>query len=196
MARLRYTQDRNLFRGQQCTRGAFAGANEGGEAAAGGGGHRQVVGGAGGVLHPRAGLRPRAISVRSRGVPRPLVRRRRQQPRPARRSIGGRVPGHVRGPRPHDRRAAGPPPRPQRGAGLDVVLRPTKSVSILYGLGDAATGRAVLAAHHAGVAEAVAYLDDQLGTRRGHAGHEPVHRRIGPGSSSGPVSAGPRPTRP
>ena len=41
---------------------------------------------------------------------------------------------------------------------FDVVLRPTKSVSILYGLGDAATGRAVLDAHHAGVHEAVAYL--------------------------------------
>jgi conjugative relaxase-like TrwC/TraI family protein len=39
---------------------------------------------------------------------------------------------------------------------FDVVLRPTKSVSILYGLGDAATGRAVLDAHHAGVAEAAA----------------------------------------
>jgi conjugative relaxase-like TrwC/TraI family protein len=57
---------------------------------------------------------------------------------------------------------------------FDVVLRPTKSVSILYGLGDAATGRAVLAAHHAGVAEATAYLDGHLGTRRGHGGHEHV----------------------
>jgi conjugative relaxase-like TrwC/TraI family protein len=46
---------------------------------------------------------------------------------------------------------------------FDVVLRPTKSVSILYGLGDPATGRAVLAAHHAGLAEAVAYLDEHLG---------------------------------
>jgi conjugative relaxase-like TrwC/TraI family protein len=55
-----------------------------------------------------------------------------------------------------------------------VVLRPTKSVSILYGLGDPATGRAVLAAHHAGVAEAVAYLDTHIGTRRGHGGHEHV----------------------
>jgi conjugative relaxase-like TrwC/TraI family protein len=53
---------------------------------------------------------------------------------------------------------------------FDVVLRPTKSVSVFYGLGDAATGRAVLAAHHAGVREAVAYLDGHLGTRRGHAG--------------------------
>jgi hypothetical protein len=47
-----------------------------------------------------------------------------------------------------------------------VVLRPTKSVSILYGLGGPATGRAVLGAHHAGLAEAVAYLDEHLGARR------------------------------
>jgi putative transcriptional regulator len=56
--------------------------------------------------------------------------------------------------RPHGRNAV---------PAFDVVLRPTKSVSILYGLGDAATGRAVLAAHHAGVSEATAYLDDHLG---------------------------------
>jgi conjugative relaxase-like TrwC/TraI family protein len=55
-----------------------------------------------------------------------------------------------------------------------VVLRPTKSVSILHGLGDAATGQAVLAAHHAGIAEAVAYLDTHIGTRRGHAGVQHV----------------------
>jgi conjugative relaxase-like TrwC/TraI family protein len=58
--------------------------------------------------------------------------------------------------------------------GFDVVLRPTKSVSILYGLGDSATGRAVLAAHHAGLAEAVGYLDEQLGARRGHGGVQHV----------------------
>jgi conjugative relaxase-like TrwC/TraI family protein len=57
---------------------------------------------------------------------------------------------------------------------FDVVLRPTKSVSILYALGDRATGRAVLAAHHAGLAEAVAYLDDHIGARRGHGGAEHV----------------------
>jgi conjugative relaxase-like TrwC/TraI family protein len=57
---------------------------------------------------------------------------------------------------------------------FDVVLRPTKSVSILYGLGDAATGRAVLSAHHAGLAEAVAYLDGHLGARRGHGGVQHV----------------------
>src|SRR5215207_4169018 len=57
---------------------------------------------------------------------------------------------------------------------FDVVLRPTKSVSILYGLGDPATGRAVLQAHHAGLAEAVAYLDGHLGARRGHGGVQHV----------------------
>jgi conjugative relaxase-like TrwC/TraI family protein len=57
---------------------------------------------------------------------------------------------------------------------FDVVLRPTKSVSILYGLGDAATGRAVLDAHQVGVREAVAYLDGHLGTRRGHGGVQHV----------------------
>jgi conjugative relaxase-like TrwC/TraI family protein len=67
--------------------------------------------------------------------------------------------------RPHGRNAV---------PAFDVVLRPTKSVSILYGLGDAATSWAVLAAHHAGVAEATAYLDEHLGTRRGHGGREHV----------------------
>ena len=57
---------------------------------------------------------------------------------------------------------------------FDVVLRPTKSVSILYGLGDPATGRSVLAAHHAGLAEAVGYLDGHLGARRGHGGVQHV----------------------
>jgi conjugative relaxase-like TrwC/TraI family protein len=67
--------------------------------------------------------------------------------------------------RPHGRNAV---------PAFDVVLRPTKSVSILYGLGDATTGRAVLAAHHAGLAEAVAYLDEHLGVRRGHGGVQHV----------------------
>jgi conjugative relaxase-like TrwC/TraI family protein len=67
--------------------------------------------------------------------------------------------------RPHGRNAV---------PGFDVVLRPTKSVSILYGLGDPATGRAVLRAHHAGLAEAVAYLDEHLGARRGHGGVQHV----------------------
>ena len=67
--------------------------------------------------------------------------------------------------RPHGRNAV---------PAFDVVLRPTKSVSILYGLGDPAIGRAVLAAHHAGLAEAVGYLDEHLGARRGHGGVEHV----------------------
>jgi conjugative relaxase-like TrwC/TraI family protein len=67
--------------------------------------------------------------------------------------------------RPHGRNAV---------PAFDVVLRPTKSVSVLYGLGDPVTGRAVLAAHHAGLAEAVGYLDEHLGVRRGHGGHEHV----------------------
>jgi conjugative relaxase-like TrwC/TraI family protein len=67
--------------------------------------------------------------------------------------------------RPHGRNAV---------PAFDVVLRPTKSVSILYGLGNPATGRAVLAAHHAGLAEAVAYLDEHLGARRGHGGVQHV----------------------
>jgi conjugative relaxase-like TrwC/TraI family protein len=67
--------------------------------------------------------------------------------------------------RPHGRNAV---------PGFDVVLRPTKSVSILYGLGDPATNRAVLAAHHAGLAEAVAYFDEHLGARRGHGGVQHV----------------------
>jgi conjugative relaxase-like TrwC/TraI family protein len=60
---------------------------------------------------------------------------------------------------------------------FDVVLRPTKSVSVLYGVGDAVTGRAVLQAHHAGVAEAVGYLDGHLGARRGHGGVRHVQGR-------------------
>jgi conjugative relaxase-like TrwC/TraI family protein len=67
--------------------------------------------------------------------------------------------------RPHGRNAV---------PAFDVVLRPTKSISILYGLGDPAIGRAVLTAHHAGLAEAVAYLDEHLGARRGHAGVQHV----------------------
>jgi conjugative relaxase-like TrwC/TraI family protein len=67
--------------------------------------------------------------------------------------------------RPHGRNAV---------PAFDVVLRPTKSVSILYALGDPATDRTVLQAHHAGLAEAVAYLDQHLGTRRGHGGIQHV----------------------
>jgi conjugative relaxase-like TrwC/TraI family protein len=57
---------------------------------------------------------------------------------------------------------------------FDVVLRPTRSVSVLYGLGDPPTRRAVLAAHHAGLTEAVGYLDEHVGARRGHGGVQHV----------------------
>jgi conjugative relaxase-like TrwC/TraI family protein len=67
--------------------------------------------------------------------------------------------------RPHSRNAV---------PAFDVVLRPTKSVSVLYGLGDPATGRSVLQAHHAGLAEAVAYLDEYVAARRGHGGVQHV----------------------
>jgi len=70
--------------------------------------------------------------------------------------------------RPHGRNAV---------PAFDVVLRPTKSVSVLYGLGDPATGRAVLEAHHAGVAETTAYLNQHLGARRGYGGHQHVDGR-------------------
>jgi conjugative relaxase-like TrwC/TraI family protein len=83
-----------------------------------------------------------------------------------RRMFEGRHPdtGELLG-RPHGRNAV---------PAFDVVLRPTKSVSVLYGLGDPATTGAVLSAHHAGLAEAVAYLEEHLGARRGHGGHERV----------------------
>jgi conjugative relaxase-like TrwC/TraI family protein len=67
--------------------------------------------------------------------------------------------------RPHGRNAV---------PAFDVVLRPTKTVSVLYGLGDPAMGRAVLESHHAGLAEAVGYLDEHLGARRGHGGVQHV----------------------
>jgi conjugative relaxase-like TrwC/TraI family protein len=86
-----------------------------------------------------------------------------------RRMFEGRHPdtGELLG-RPHGRNAV---------PAFDVVLRPTKSVSILYGLGDAATARAALTAQHAGVAEATAYLDEHVGARRGHGGHQHVDGR-------------------
>jgi hypothetical protein len=63
---------------------------------------------------------------------------------------------------PHTGELLGRPQGRNAVPAFDVVLRPTKSVSVLYGLGDPATGRAVLAAHHVGVREAVGYLDDHL----------------------------------
>jgi hypothetical protein len=104
--------------------GCVAGANGGEEAAAGGGRHREAGGGQGGLLHPRAGRQPRAVPVRPRRVPRPLVRRRRGLPWLAGRSIAGGVPAHVRGPPPGHRGAAGSSPWPQRRAGLRCGAAP------------------------------------------------------------------------
>jgi len=57
---------------------------------------------------------------------------------------------------------------------FDVVLRPTKSVSLLYGLGDARIAAQVLDAHHHATTEAVGYLEDHVGARRGHGGCDHV----------------------
>jgi hypothetical protein len=134
------------------------------------GGERRVVadiakphGGPGGVLHPRAGYRPQQyLSGHGESPGRwygtgatTLGLQGEASPSGFRAMFEGRHPttGELLG-RPHGRNAV---------PGFDVVLRPTKSVSVLYGLGDPATGRAVLAAHHAGLAEAVGYLDEHLG---------------------------------
>src|SRR6266536_3888871 len=57
---------------------------------------------------------------------------------------------------------------------FDVVLRPTKSVSLLYGLGDARLAGQVLEAHHEATTEALGYLEEHVGTRRGHGGCDHV----------------------
>jgi conjugative relaxase-like TrwC/TraI family protein len=56
----------------------------------------------------------------------------------------------------------------------DLVLRPVKDVAILYGLGDDRTRHAAREAHQVGLRAAVAYLDGQVGTRRGRGGAEHV----------------------
>jgi hypothetical protein len=63
-------------------------------------------------------------------------------------------------------------PRQDAMPAWDLVLRPHKDVSVLYALGDEATGRQVAAAHQAGVRATVAYLDRQVGTRTGRHGAE------------------------
>src|SRR6266496_3710791 len=50
---------------------------------------------------------------------------------------------------------------------FDVVLRPTKSVSLLYGLGDAKVAGVVLDAHHQATEQALSYLEEHVGARRG-----------------------------
>jgi conjugative relaxase-like TrwC/TraI family protein len=65
-------------------------------------------------------------------------------------------------------------PRTDAMPAWDLVFRPHKDVSILYALGDGRTGAAVAQAHQAGVRAAVAYLDQQVGTRTGRHGAEHV----------------------
>jgi conjugative relaxase-like TrwC/TraI family protein len=63
----------------------------------------------------------------------------------------------------------------QRGVpAFDMVWRPTKSVSLLYGLGDARVAAQVLEAHQEATAEALSYLEEHVGARRGHGGCEHV----------------------
>jgi conjugative relaxase-like TrwC/TraI family protein len=65
-------------------------------------------------------------------------------------------------------------PRQDAMPAWDLVFRSHKDVSILYALGDEATGRRVGEAHQADVRAAVAYLDSQVGTRTGRHGAEHV----------------------
>src|SRR6266508_320958 len=66
-------------------------------------------------------------------------------------------------------------PHGDRGVpAFDVVLRPTKSVSLLYGLADARVAATVLDAHHEATTEALGYLEDHVGARRGHGGCDHV----------------------
>jgi conjugative relaxase-like TrwC/TraI family protein len=106
-----------------------------------------------------------------------VVRRQLHLPGAAGRSIGGGFQAMFEGRDPTAGELLGRPHGRNAVPAFDVVLRPTKSVSVLYGLGDVATGRAVLAAHHAGLAEAVGYLDEHLGARRGHGGVQHVSGR-------------------
>jgi conjugative relaxase-like TrwC/TraI family protein len=164
-----------IIRGQQCTRGAFARANEGREGSGG------VVADVAKLTAGREDYYTRELATDheaylsghgespgrwyGRGSA-ALGLEGEASVAGFRRMFEGRHPdtGELLG-RPHGK--GGVP-------AFDVVLRPTKSVSVLYGLGDLTTGRAVLAAHHAGVREAIAYLDGHLGTRRGHAGVQHV----------------------
>jgi len=65
-------------------------------------------------------------------------------------------------------------PRSDAMPAWDLVLRPVKDVSVLYALGDDRTRHATREAHHVGVEAAVAYMNGQVGTRRGRGGAEHV----------------------
>jgi conjugative relaxase-like TrwC/TraI family protein len=61
----------------------------------------------------------------------------------------------------------------------DLVFRPTKSVSVLYGIGTPDEAAAVLEAHHAGVQAALGFLESQVGLRRGRNGVNRVGTKCG-----------------
>jgi conjugative relaxase-like TrwC/TraI family protein len=65
-------------------------------------------------------------------------------------------------------------PRSDAMPAWDLVLRPVKDVSVLYALGDDRIRRVAREAHQVGVEAAVAYLNGQVGTRRGRGGAEHV----------------------
>lgn len=66
-------------------------------------------------------------------------------------------------------RAAKPTPQPV--AGYDCVFSPVKSVSLLWALGDPTMRAAIQDAHHAAVADAIGYLEQEATfTRAGKAG--------------------------
>jgi conjugative relaxase-like TrwC/TraI family protein len=65
-------------------------------------------------------------------------------------------------------------PRSDAMPAWDLVLRPVKDVSVLYALGDDKTRRVAREAHQLGVEAAVAYLNGEVGTRRGRGGAEHV----------------------
>ncbi|NHA02127.1 relaxase domain-containing protein [Nocardioides sp. W3-2-3] len=69
-------------------------------------------------------------------------------------------------------------PTPQPVAGYDLVFTPSKSISVLWGVGDDATRRAIEGAHRRAVTDALGYLEDEaLYTRRGTAGIEQVNAK-------------------
>jgi conjugative relaxase-like TrwC/TraI family protein len=161
-----------IIRGEQCTKGAFARANDGGEGAA-------VVADIAKLSVGREGYYTRELATDHEAY---LSGHGESPGRwygagslglQGQASVAG-FQAMFEGRDPTTRELLGRPHGRNAVPAFDVVLRPTKSVSILYGLGDAATGRVVLAAHHAGLAEAVGYLDEHVGARRGHGGVQHV----------------------
>src|SRR6266508_4511804 len=137
-------------------------------------GPAQAVGGARGLLHPRDRQEPRGVPVRQGRVPRHLPRWQRLRARPGGECSPEAFKRLFAWQDPRTGEQLGRAPRQDAMPAWDLVLRPHKDVSILYALGDEATGRRVAEAHHAGVRAAVAYLDSQVGTRTGRHGAEHV----------------------